>query len=68
MTPIAAAIAVGLLIAEDRAAADRRRADDWRRLHRRPDAAPDEPQVARASRWAGIASLFRRPWRIPADG
>lgn len=40
---------------------DWRRADEWRRLHRRPDALPLPPEPAPApSRWSQVLVAIRR--------
>jgi len=69
MHPIAP-IALVLAQSHDRTAADRRRADEWRALHRRPDALPDpvEPETVPSvhrRRFFGIV-IGRRT--IPAGG
>jgi hypothetical protein len=46
---IASSIALSLLLARDAHDDDRRRAEDWRALHRRPDALPDPIEPAEAA-------------------
>jgi hypothetical protein len=46
MRHLAASIAMSLDLARDAHADDRRRADAWRELHRRPDALPDPVEAA----------------------
>ena len=46
---------------------DRRRASEWRRLHRRPDAEPDAPRPdtgASDSRWSGLRWFRRSPGSV----
>ena len=64
MRQLATSLAMSLNLANDRAADDRRRADEWRALHRRPDALPDpvEPvRPYRRFRVAGFAVRLRHP-------
>jgi len=67
MRQLAASIAASLALAEDRAAADRRRADDWRELHRRPDALPEPVEPVRSYRRFRVTGFSVRR-RQPATG
>ena len=49
MRQLASSIALSLLLARDAHDDDRRRADAWRELHRRPDALPDPIEPAKES-------------------
>ena len=48
MRHLASSIALSLMLARDANDDDRRRAADWRALHRRPDALPDPIEPAPA--------------------
>lgn len=67
MRQFAAAIAASLALAGDRTAADRRRADEWRALHRRPDALPDPIEPVRPYRRFHVTGFSVRR-RQPATG
>ena len=47
MRQLASSIALSLTLARDAHDDDRRRADEWRALHRRPDALPDPIEPAK---------------------
>jgi hypothetical protein len=67
MSQLAASIAISLRLAEERAAADHRRADAWRRLHARPDALPEPVRsvpVARRQRFAGLLARRARSTQV----
>ena len=49
MRQLASSIALSLMLARDAHDDDRRRADEWRALHRRPDAQPDPIEPAKES-------------------
>jgi len=55
MRHLASSIALSLLLTRDAHDDDRRRAEDWRALHRRPDALPDAIEPATAA-----VPLYRR--------
>jgi len=62
MRHLAAALAISLR--ED----DRRRADEWRALHRRPDALPDPVEPGRLSRRHPVSDIAVRLRRSLASG
>ena len=68
MRQLAASLAASLALAEDRAAVDRRHADEWRRLHRRPDALPDPVQPVRQARRWRVDGFVVRLRRSSASG
>ena len=49
MRHLASSIALSLMLARDAHDDDRRHADEWRALHRRPDALPDPIEPAPAA-------------------
>ena len=60
MRQLAASIATSLHVANDHAADDRRRADAWRALHRRPDALPDPVEPVRPARRFRVSGFVIR--------
>jgi len=69
MRHLASSIAVSLMLARDSREDDRRRADEWRALHRRPDALPDPIEPVRASRrWRVTGFAVRRRGSLPSEG
>ena len=64
MHPLATSIAMSLDLARHQSDASRRRADEWRELHRRPDALPDPVKPVRPSwrvRLSGFSVRRHRP-------
>ena len=60
MRQLAAATAMSLDLARDATADDRRRADEWRALHCRPDALPDPVEPVRPSRRLRVSGFVVR--------
>jgi hypothetical protein len=57
MRHLATSLAMSLSLAHGRAADDHRRADEWRALHRRPDALPYAAEAIPAPRRRGVTEL-----------
>ena len=72
MRYLASSIAMSLMLARDAHDDDRRRADAWRELHRRPDALPDPIEPAKESvpvyRRFQVGSVTVRRRQQPAAG
>jgi hypothetical protein len=66
MRHLAAALAMSL--ARSHRDDDLRRADEWRALHRRPDALPDPIEPVRQSRRHQVSGFAIRLRRSVADG
>jgi hypothetical protein len=68
MPHLAAWLAMSQLMGHDRDAAERRHADEWRALHRRPDALPDPVEPVPAFRRWRVSGSIVRLRRSPATG
>ena len=68
MHPLATSIAMSLDLARNQSDASRRRADEWRELHRRPDALPDPVKPLRRSWQARLGGFAMRRHRPQAEG
>ena len=68
MRHLAAALVLGSQLPRDRAAEDRRLADEWRAFHRRPDAAPDPVEPVPAFRRWRVSGYVVRLRRSAATG
>jgi hypothetical protein len=54
---LAGSLALSTLVGDTHAEMERRRADAWRELHRRPDAEPDAPDPVPVYRRFRVASI-----------
>ena len=68
MPHLAAWLAMSQLMGHDRDAAERRHADEWRALHRRPDALPDPVEPVPSFRRRRVSGYIVRLRRSPATG
>ena len=68
MHPLATSIAMSLDLARNQSDASRRRAQEWRELHRRPDALPDPVTPVRPSWRLRLSGLTVRRHRTQAEG
>ena len=68
MHPLATSIAMSLDLARNQSDASRRRADEWRALHRRPDALPDPVTPVRPSWRDRLSGLTVRRHRAHPEG
>ena len=68
MRSLAAALAMSKQLAHDRATVDRRHADEWRAMHRRPDSLPDPVEAVPAYRRWRVSGYVVHLRRSPATG
>ena len=68
MHPLATSIAMSLDLARDQSDASRRRADEWRALHGRPDALPDPVTPVRPGCRVRLSGFTLRRRRIQVEG
>ena len=68
MRHLAASLAMSHHLAHDRDTVDRRHADAWRALHRRPDSLPDPVEPVPAFRRWRVSGYIVRLRRSPATG